>query len=270
MDFLARDSAGLSPELWEKIDRIVVDTARKHLVCRRFLKLFGPLGAGMAGICIDKADKTESLQHGIAKMQGRQIAELPLLYEDFTIFWRDLEQMQQCHMPWDLSAVAAAARRSAIREDELILFGNEALGLAGLRHAQGSKKIAKSDWNQGENAFADVAKGIAYLMEKSFLGRYALVVSPDLYLAMQRLQTSAGMLEIDRVAKLVNGHVYQFGAFGANQAVLVCAEPDYMDLAVGLDLAAGYLELKDFNHVFRIMETVALRIKEPQAIVVFE
>ena len=43
----------------------------------------------------------------------------------------------------------------------------------------------------------------------------------------------------------------------------------YMDLAVGLDLSVGYLELADFNHTFRIMETAALRVKDPAAIVVF-
>ena len=41
-------------------------------------------------------------------------------------------------------------------------------------------------------------------------------------------------------------------------------------MAVGMDLAAGYLEQKDFNHFFRIAETVALRIKNPKAIVQFE
>ena len=46
--------------------------------------------------------------------------------------------------------------------------------------------------------------------------------------------------------------------------------PQYMDLAVGADLAVGYLEQKDLNHYFRILETVALRLKEPKAVVVFE
>ena len=51
---------------------------------------------------------------------------------------------------------------------------------------------------------------------------------------------------------------------------MVCAEPQYMDLAVGKDIETGYLETTDFNHVFRIMETVALRIKQKDAIIVFE
>ena len=43
-----------------------------------------------------------------------------------------------------------------------------------------------------------------------------------------------------------------------------------MDLALGMDFSIGYSEMKDFNHVFRLMETAALRIKNPEAIVVFE
>ena len=55
----------------------------------------------------------------------------------------------------------------------------------------------------------------------------------------------------------------------AGKAVLVCAEPEYLDLALGIDLSVGYAELVDFNHHFRIMETAALRIKDPASIVVF-
>ena len=55
-----------------------------------------------------------------------------------------------------------------------------------------------------------------------------------------------------------------------NHALLIAAEPENVDLALGLDLSTGYLETKDFNHAFRILETLALRIKRPEAIVVFD
>ena len=32
MDYLARESAPISSELWEKIDAVVIDAARKHMV----------------------------------------------------------------------------------------------------------------------------------------------------------------------------------------------------------------------------------------------
>ena len=43
----------------------------------------------------------------------------------------------------------------------------------------------------------------------------------------------------------------------------------FVMISGGLDLSVGYLELADFNHTFRIMETAALRVKDPAAIVVF-
>ena len=96
------------------------------------------------------------------------------------------------------------------------------------------------------------------------------MLSPDVFLDLQRILPGVNMLELSRIAQLVDGRVYTSGAFGAGKAALLCAEPQYMDLAVGADLGVGYLELKDFNHSFRILETAALRIKEPKAIVHFE
>lgn len=266
MDYLAREGAPISQELWEKIDAVVIENARKHLVCRRFLSLYGPLGAGVSTVTVDSAAKEEVLEDGIGRITGRRLVELPQLYQDFGLLWRDMENAA----PLDLSAAAAAAQRSAKQEDNLILFGSQELGAEGLLNAAGSFKIKRGDWSTGEDAYKDIAHGIAYLSSHSMLGRYALVLSPEIYLDLQRLQPSVGLLELDRISRLVDGRVYPAGSFGAGKAALVCAEPQYMDLAVGADLSVGYLEQRDFNHYFRILETAALRIKQPEAIVAFE
>ena len=269
MDYLARNDAPISEALWEQIDATVIDNARQHMVCRRFLSLYGPLGAGASAVALDK-ERDESFEGNLGRITGRTILELPQLYHDFAIFWRDLAEQEKTGHPLDLSAAAAAAQKAAKQEDDLILFGSEALGVEGLLNAADSFKIKRGNWATGENAFKDVAHGIAYLSSNNMLGRYALVVSPDVYLDLQRLQQSVGVLEIDRIKGLVNDRVYPAGPFGLGKAALVCAEPQYMDLAVGMDLSVGYLEQRDFNHYFRITETVALRIKQPKAIVSFE
>ena len=269
MDYLARESADLSVELWNRIDDAVIGTARKHLTCRRFLKLFGPLGPGATSVAVDGVAKEEVLEDGIGRIVGRTRLELPMFYEDFTLLGRDLERADQTGIALDLAPAVAAAKKSARREDDLILNGNKALGIDGLLTVKGSSKIKKGDWAQGEHGFADVAAAVAQLAKTGYLGRYALVVSPDLYLDLQRLQPNTGMLEIDRVQKLIGDNVYMTSVMGPGKAVLVCAEPEYLDLAIGLDLSVGYLELADFNHTFRIMETAALRVKDPAAIVVF-
>lgn len=270
MDYLARESAPFSSEIWEQIDRTVTATLKQHLICRRFLNIFGPLGAGTSVVTVDSSDKKETRKNGFGTITGRKLLELPELSEDFTLFWRDLEESEKNHWPYDLSAAAAAAQKAAQKEDHLVLFGEKHLGTEGLFTAENSYKIKRGNWKEGEDAFRDVARGIAHLASNSFLGRYALVLSPELYLDLQRIQPGVNMLELDRIAGLVKGRIFTAGTFGANKAALVCAEPQYMDLAIGTDFHTGYLELKDFNHSFRILETAALRIKEPDAIVCFE
>lgn len=270
MDYLARESAPFSQEFWSHIDNAAVSALKKHLICRRFLSLFGPLGAGTSMVAVDGMEKEEILDSGIGRISGRRQIELPLFYEDFLLTWRDIEEAAKNGYPLDMAPVREAAKRAARREDELILYGNESLGAKGLMNTTGTYRIKKSNWKEGENAFTDVADAVSHLFSAGCQGRKALVVSPDLYLDLQRLQQSAGMLEAARIEKLIDGHIYPFGDFGTGTAVLVCAEPEYMDLALGMDFSIGYTEMKDFNHSFRLMETAALRIKNPDAIVVFE
>lgn len=268
MDYLARESADLSVDLWNRIDITVIGTARDQLTCRRFLKVFGPLGSGVTTVAVDGVNKEEVLEDGIGRIVGRTQLELPLFFEDFTLLGRDMEYAAQTGYPLDLGVAIAAAKKAARREDDLILNGNKTLGTEGLLTAKGAAKIKKGDWKTGENSFADVTAAVSQLAKTGYLGRYVLVVSPDLFLDLQRLQPNTGLLEIDRIKKLIGDNVYMTSVMGMGKAVLVCAEPEYLDLALGLDLSVGYLELADFNHTFRIMETAALRIKDPAAIVV--
>ena len=84
---------------------------------------------------------------------------------------------------------------------------------------------------------AQAAPTTVQMCIRDSLGRYALVVAPDLFLDLQRLQPSTGMLEIDRIQKLIGDNVFMTSALAPGKAVLVCAEPEYLDLAVGLDLS---------------------------------
>lgn len=270
MDYLAREGAPISAELWKRIDDTVISEARKHMVCRRFLDIYGPLGAGASYVPVETAAAEEIYEGNMARVTGRPLAELPMLYQDFSILWRTIAESDASGRPLDLAAAAVAAQKSAKQEDDLILFGSKKLGVEGLFTAEKAKKLKRGDWSTGEAAFQDVAHAIAYMSSCSMLGRYALILSPEIYLQLQRLQPNVGLMEIDRIKKLVGDRVYPVGTFGMGKAALVCAEPQYMDLAVGMDLAAGYLEQKDFNHYFRIAETIALRIKNPKAIVQFE
>jgi uncharacterized linocin/CFP29 family protein len=43
-----------------------------------------------------------------------------------------------------------------------------------------------------------------------------------------------------------------------------------MDLVVAQDLTTAYVASENLNHIFRVLESVVLRIKRPQSIVTLE
>ena len=266
MDVLGRESAPINAALWNQIDEAVIETARKLLTGRRFLSLAGPLGAGAQSVIVDSAAMTEELEAGLGQIRGRRFQPLIQLFEDFTLLWRDLESVES-GASLDRSRILEAARKLARREDELIFFGNPAAGLA---NTEGAVHCVRGDWSQSENAFADIAKGLNELESRGYVSGVTLVLSPDRMLDLQRIQPGTGMLEVDRIARLIDGPVLKSPVLKQNHALLIAAEPENVDLALGMDLSTGYLETKDFNHVFRILETLALRIKRPEAIVVFD
>ena len=270
MDFLARDTVVFPENFWEDIDKTVVSTVRNNLVGRKILPLYGPLGAGVPGINVDEICAEEEDKNGIVKINGRQFVELAMLSEDFTLYFRDIEQSSATGQPMDLSKVIMAAQALAKKEDKLIFFGSEFLGSKGLLTVEGSLKMKKADWTVGENAFADIACALATFQSKGIIGRYSLVLSPDLYAQLHRVLPNLGMMEVQRISSILGGRLYNAPVLCKNKAILLCAEQQYMDIAVGKDIETGYLETKDFNHAFRILETAALRIKCKEAIVVFE
>ncbi|MDQ0203340.1 family 1 encapsulin nanocompartment shell protein [Pectinatus haikarae] len=271
MDYLSRDAAPFTDEFWEQIDKTVVKTAGNVLHGRRFIPLYGPLGIGVTSITVDDADKLEEVsKNGFMMTSGRKFLEIPTLYEDFLLSARDLESAAHAGYPADLSKAVNAAEDCALKEDRLVFFGNADFKIDGLFNVAGSNKIKKNDWTVGENAFTDIAAAINLLVEKGIYGAYSLAISPDLYLQMQRLQPGTGLLEIDRVKKLLDKRIYSTPVLGKGKAVLVCADSRNMDLVIGQDLKTAYLEQTELNHKFRILETMLLRIKRPQAIVIFE
>ena len=111
MDYLAREGAPISAELWQRIDETIIGEARKHMVCRRFLEIYGPLGAGVSHVPVETVETDEVFENNMGRIVGRPLAELPMLYQDFAILWRTLAEADANGRPLDLSAAAAAAEK---------------------------------------------------------------------------------------------------------------------------------------------------------------
>ena len=56
LDFLSHNEAPISDKQWDEIDRTIVEIASRQLVGRRFINIYGPLGAGAQYVTLDRFD----------------------------------------------------------------------------------------------------------------------------------------------------------------------------------------------------------------------
>ena len=277
-DFLMRDDAPLTPEEWGRLDGMVVGIAKKLLVARRVAEVFGPLGAGtqvvevsryhVTGACMHTGDAIEcgdectdcGCDCDAIDVESRTLLALPYIHKDFVLRWRDIASARQLNMPIDLGAAGAAAAMVARKEDEMLF--------ATMQKEAGTK-VKASAWSEPGSAFANMVQASTALAEAGFFGPYAVVVSPAVYALMHRpMQGGMGMLEIKQIRELADGGVFQTPVLTDKQALMISLGVQNLDLAIAQDLTTAYLGPERMEHSFRVLESLALRVKRPGAICV--
>jgi uncharacterized linocin/CFP29 family protein len=276
-DFLDRSTAPLREEEWRQIDTLVVEVARRQLVGRRFIPVFGPLGAGTQDVDYDVFTGTDAAVVSTlgestdpVRAKRRVHEHMPLIYKDFMLYWRDLESNRLMGTPIDLGAAAAAASFCAQREDDLIFNGDDDLGYPGLTTVDGRQVLQASDWDVAGAAFSDIVAAQRMLIDQGFFGPFALIVNPKAFSQMQRVYANSGVLEINHVREIATGGVFQTPLLRDKLGVVVSMGIQNFDIAIGQDLITAYLGPEKMNHFFRVLESLVLRIKRPGAIVTLE
>lgn len=278
MDFLGRDLSPLTQEEWSALESTVVEVFKKSVVCRRFMSVVGPIGAGHQVISYDVFLGVEPGSCEVRPGEESQVCEpvrtgtrkhlvMPTIYKPFNISWRDLEYWRQFNLPIDASSAASAAFATAVAEDTLILHGNKKLEIEGLLTVEGRQSMSMSDWDVVGNAFSDVSMGISKLSEMGFFGPYYLILNPKQYFQLNRVYHNTALLELEQIKKVV-ADVFYTPIMPEGKALLVSAGPQNIDIVIGLDVSLAYVESTNMVHQFRVMEVIAPRIKRPGAVLV--
>jgi uncharacterized linocin/CFP29 family protein len=269
-DYLMRDDAPLSAKEWEQLDEIVISAARRVLVGRRFISLAGPLGFGTQVVPLDKVEGSDACrddgdtctEDDVVHITRRQFIPMTLIHKDFFLAWRDVEAAHQSSAELGLGLAAAAAVRVAQAEDEMIFQA--------LLNADGRQTTPLKNWETSGNALMNVVEGRQALADAGFYAPYALVVSTALYADLQRVYKGSGRQEQKLVSNIADGGIFQSPLLAPKQALMISQGPYHLDLAVGQDMVTAYLGPEEMEHRFRVLETLALRVKHPEAICVFE
>lgn len=281
-DFLMRDDAPFDAQEWARLDALIVDTASKLLVGRRFISLTGPLGIGVQAIPVHKISGGAACLHDeqgcdcqdceCDEFQVTQRAFLQplLIHKDFRLNWRDIQAAQAMGLPLDFGPAAAAGAACAHAEDKLIFHGHPDCGYEGLLNAQGRNTIALESWDKPHKAFENIVAASEKLVSAGFYGPFAVVLSPALYAQTQRVITGAGRLEKQLIQDIAAGGLFRSPTLNGQQGLVVSQGPHNLDLVIAQDLITACLGPDNMDHTFRVLESLALRIKRAGAICTLE
>jgi uncharacterized linocin/CFP29 family protein len=247
-DFYMRGDAPLSEAEWAQLDKVVVSAARQYLVGRKFIELAGPFGAG-----------TEVIPVGSG--ENRRYLNIPVIEHDFALVWRDVEASRKMGLPLELGAAAEASIKCARDEDKMVV---DALSEAA------DKKVALGNWDEPGVALANIVEATEALVDDGAFGPFAVVLSTSLYAKTQRVAKGMGRLVGKLIKGVAEGGMFRSPLLGADQGLVVSLGAHNFDLAVAQDVVTAYLGNEDLDHKFRVLESLVLRVKRPEAICALE
>ncbi|MFL5319034.1 MAG: family 1 encapsulin nanocompartment shell protein [Myxococcaceae bacterium] len=277
-DFLGHAENPLREEEWARLNETVIQVARRSLVGRRLIDLYGPLGPGVqtvphdeySGVSPGAVDIVGEQETAPVFTDARRFKTIPIIYKDFLLHWRDIEAARGHNMPLDVSAAAGAAAFCAQQEDELIFYGDPKLGHEGLMNATGRLTVSLGDWSEPGRGYLSLVDATRKLNEHGHYGPYALVLSPRLYSLLHRIFEQTGVLEIETIRQLASDGVYQSNRLRGDSGVVISTGRENLDIAVAMDMSTAYLGAERMNHPFRVLEALILRIKHPDSICTLE
>ncbi len=252
--YLLRDDAPFGADTWAKIDDMVATVVRKNLTARKFTPMVGPLGWGVEVAPLVGFEETEG---GHIASETETYLRLQQLEAGFRLRLKHLAMADQTPFSLDVGAAASAAVEIARQEDDLLLGGMIEAG----------KSAELGDWDTLNGPFTAIVKAEAELRSTGFDGPFALALSHALYARLASLMQH-GRRELEMVQRLVEVGIFRSRAVPEDQALLVSPQAWNFDMVVGQDIATAFVGNEGLELGFRVIETVALRVKRPGSILV--
>ena len=260
MDYLGRDQAPFSDEVWQKIEAAAIDAARDRLTARRFLPIEGPYGIGLTAIETGNDEVYRQPRPSEAAAVMGRTQPVPMVRQIFRLSIRRVAGFVENNQPLILTPAEDAAEAVADREEELIYRGEPDLQLQGLLTCDGHLEVAAGDWTAVDRALDDVLAAATRLDEAGYRGPYALALAPALYNGLFRLYPNTDVLQLEHLRRLCTRGIYKAAIEGG-----ALIDPRAGTIIVGQDLRAGYVGQDGIHYQLFLSESVVLRVDDPEA-----
>ncbi len=279
-------------EQWARVQQVIQEEASRARVAATFLPLVGPLPASTDFV---RDEKIEAVGNNpefegalVDPQKGISIADketISLKTLQVRVYVRGA-QLADPEMTSVLSLFRRAANYLARLEDAVIFNGEKPKGSArkappvgeirggevdarGLLDPHVEPKVPITDVNNGGELVEAVSTAIGKLEEDGHYGPFAVVLGQTLFTAAQTPNEGSLVLPQDRIIPfLAGGPLLRSSLVDGEYGVVVALGGAPVELVVAQDVSLGFLQLTpDPVFVFRVYERMALRIKEPKAIV---
>lgn len=243
-----QDPPSNSQEEWSDLKAEI----RKHADALR--KVRSHLPVTHVGRGVDAVPVEELSSEDLIKPHKRYVIQLRELSQLFAVSQSSLDYYKKSGV-MDTSSALSAATRLSIEEDKAFLgMIKEKAGLA--------EKL--SSWDEPGSAVSEVASAIGKMAREGSPQPFVLFISPSRYAKLVSVHERTGVMELQRLKALVD--VVAVPVVEDNEAILISAHPQVLDLVIGGDTELDYVGPEDGLHVFRLWETLAARIRNPRGI----
>jgi uncharacterized linocin/CFP29 family protein len=259
-NFLGREDAPISSEVWKVLDSTMAETAKSVLTGRRLLHLEGPYGLGLKAVPLpDSRADSGIITSGFVPVS--------LIDRTFRLSKRDLAFAEKSGMPINASAVASAAIEAAMQEDSLVFHGTR--GLPGLLSSKGVSELKLSSWDAMGKAVEDIISAVTLLDKQGFHGPYSLALAPSRYNLLFRRYPQGGT-ELEYVQALITDGVFKAPIMESG-GVLIASGRQYAAIVLGQDMSLGFIGPAGSDSLeFSLSESIALLVREPKAVCVLK
>jgi uncharacterized linocin/CFP29 family protein len=235
MNNLHRELAPISESAWASIEEEARRAFTLNLAGRRVVDVQGPGGTTLAAVDTGHLDDAEPPAEGvIARLRRSQpVVELRV---PFTVDRQAVDDVERGAKDPEWQPVKDAARKFAFAEDQAVLDGYPAAGIAGIR---GSSSNPALTLPPGARDYPDVlTQAVSTLRLAGVGGPYSLLLSAAAYTAADEASDYGRPIR-EHLAQLIDGEIIWAPAIDG--ALLLSTRGGDFELHLGQDLSIGYL-----------------------------
>ena len=257
MDILKRDLAPITAAAWQAVDSRARQTLTTMLSARRVLDVAGPLGWEYAAVPLGRIEyaRTQSVSgitYGLHQVKPLVEVKVP-----FVLDIAEIDNAARGGRDIDLAPLDEAAEKLARFEEEAVYHGFAPAGIKGLSEVSNQSRIPVS--GDPEGIAESVSMALTALRKSSVEGPYALVVGPELWVALSGHLRGYPLSQY--LETMLGGQVIVSPFL--KEAYLLSTRGGDLELTLGGDIAIGYASHDTERVSLFFLESFTFQVLDP-------